>query len=331
MANIPNLDFKDRTKDVLEILDIKEMDQETAEQIKEIFEQKLRQEFEEFDNELRKEGKRLIKNGTYPKRIVFGDKQFIVNCPRDRENLFKSKMFCKYLCATAETIKTIISLLGSMSIRKIADYFKERGLRIGRQFITKVYNHYANAMKLKYESSSIPTEVDQIIVDGTYSKVSYFMHNNEFYPRTIKSVCILQAYGINFKTKEKIDLGFKIVDKEDEFNYTEFFQDIYDKGLKNFNVLTSDHHPAIIKGARNVFGDGFKYQKCFIHTKRQLANKAFGWDKKMIEYEFSKIKYTSTQEEAQKIIYDIANKLRFKNKAIVNNIFHSKWTHYTQI
>ncbi len=92
MANIPNLNLQQRTDLILESIKMKDVDEEFANHLKLLFEERLRHEFEDFDQKLRLEGKKLIKNGTYLKKVQISGRQFIIRCPRDRDNLFKSEL-----------------------------------------------------------------------------------------------------------------------------------------------------------------------------------------------------------------------------------------------
>ena len=322
MSNIPNLNFDTQSSLLLRSLEMTNLKEITGEGIKEIFEQILREEFDTMNASLKLEGKKLIKNGTYLKKIVFGNQTIEINCPRDRAGLFKPKCINRYIQATADTVETIILLLGSLSIRKITEFFQDRGLKISRAFVTKIYNQHAALLSKKYEAKIIPEEVDQIVVDGTYTKVCNFDVKNPYFPRRTKSVCILQAYGLKFDTKEKIDLGFKIVENESLDNYVSFFEELKSQGLNKFQVLTADNHPSIKKAAEIVYKDTFKFQKCFIHTKRNVMRLAAFIEKPIINQMFNQIRWSETKEEAQEIIWQASNKLKYKRTILLSSLSH---------
>ncbi|MDE6289590.1 MAG: transposase [Ureaplasma sp.] len=78
--------------------------------------------------------------------------------------------------------------------------------------------------------------------------------------------------GLIFEDNSKIDLGFKIVNKENIANYVEFLEEIKSNGVNEICLLMADKHHAIRTAMTIVFPGCKEYQHCFVHAKRTVQN-----------------------------------------------------------
>ena len=230
----------------------------------------------------RKNGIENKRNG-YRTRIIntiFGS--YELEIPRDRLGEYFPSFLQRRVSALACLVKRIIAdLKVTQNQSLVRKCLAQSGINLSKPFISSVYNMMHTKANSLYWKRDFPSKIDAIMLDATYVYVKqngekwqiiddYTGESLEF--SQAKKVCVLQAYGINFEDNSKIDLGFKIVNKENIDNYVDFLEEIKSNGLKEVELLMADKHPAIRAAMAIVFPDCKQYQHCFLHAKRTVQN-----------------------------------------------------------
>ncbi|HHX73090.1 MAG TPA: IS256 family transposase, partial [Clostridiales bacterium] len=82
----------------------------------------------------------------------------------------------------------------------------------------------------------------------------------------------LIAVGFNEGGQREI-IGFHLADSESETSWSEFFQSLKSRGLKEPRLITSDNHAGLVAAVRRHF-QGSSWQGCQTHFSRNLLDKA---------------------------------------------------------
>ena len=230
----------------------------------------------------KKNGIKNKRNG-YRTRIInsiFGT--YELKIPRDRLGEYFPSFLQKRVSALACLIKRIIAdLKVSQNQSLVRKCLAQSGINISKPFISIIYNSMFEKVNSLYWKRVFPSKIDAIMLDATYVFVKKdgekWQIIDDYTGESIKysqakKVCVLQAYGVNFEDNSKIDLGFKIVDKENTNNYVDFLEEIKSNGVQEIGLLMADKHSAIKTAMSIVFPKCKEYQHCFLHAKRTMQN-----------------------------------------------------------
>ena len=230
----------------------------------------------------KKNGIENKRNG-YRTRIInsiFG--KYELKIPRDRLGGYFPSFLQKRVSALACLLKRVIAdLKVTQNQSLVRKCLAQVGINLSKPFISSVYDMMFEKAKSLYSERVFPSKIDAIMLDATYVYVKkdgekwqiiddYTGESIEY--TQSKKVCVLQAYGINFKDNSKIDLGFMIVNRENIINYMTFLEEIKSKGVQEITLLMADKHPAIRTAMAIVFPNCNQYQHCFLHAKRTVQN-----------------------------------------------------------
>ena len=263
----------------------------------------------------KKNGIENKRNG-YRTRIIntiFGS--YKLEIPRDRLGQYFPTFLQRRVSALACLVKRIIAdLKVTQNQSLVRKCLAQAGINLSKPFISSVYNMMHTKANSLYWKRHFPSKIDAIMLDATYV---YVKKNGEkwqiiddytgeaFEFSQAKKVCVLQAYGINFEDNSKIDLGFKIVDKENIDNYVDFLEEIKSNGLQEVELLMADKHPAIRTAMAIVFPECKQYQHCFLHAKRTVQNMVPNkHNKQIINFMF---RFMTQQVEYEQILEAIPN------------------------
>ncbi|MDE5599324.1 MAG: transposase [Ureaplasma sp.] len=180
----------------------------------------------------KKNGIENKRNG-YKTRIIntiFGT--YELEIPRDRLAEYFPSFLQRRVSALACLVKRIIAdLKVTQNQSLVRKCLSQAGINLSKTFISSVYNMMHMKANSLYFKRVFPSKIDAIMLDATYV---YVKKNGEKWQiiddytgevleyKQAQRVCVLQAYGINFEDNSKIDLGFKIVNKENIANYVDF-------------------------------------------------------------------------------------------------------------
>jgi transposase-like protein len=217
-------------------------------------------------------------------------------------------------------IQSVMMYLTGMPRDEISSFIKQQyGDKIhgfSSRNITNIFHKFTEG------DLSIEHDISKQNIDGEY--VGMYVDATYINTRNGEQQCIMAAVGIDNNEQYKI-LGLMPSKdhKENQESYSQFFQTLIKRGLKDPDVIIADDAPAIWNAATEVFPKS-KHQKCFIHKCRNIFTKISRTQWESLGSKFKSVFKAKSKEEAKTLLLQIVhNDLKDKKtiqKIILDNI-----------
>jgi len=227
--------------------------------------------YEEFKEQIgantyeRAEERIDIRSGAYPRvfTTTFGEVKLFIPKVRRKSREYSYKLLNKYQRRRKKfDDMVVLSLLLGFSTRKQKKFFQAFiGDSVSHQTASKLLQSLCTELR-DYQTRKIDDKYRFLIIDALW------IHIKEI---DIKKRPILFALGVTKEGKREI-IAFKLAKGETEEEYTNFFNNLFQRGLegKSLELIISDGSAAIIAACNMVYPYTPR-QRCYTHKLRNLS------------------------------------------------------------
>ena len=242
-----------------------------------------------------------VRGGHYRRRLLTSRGKIDLRVPRGTKKKYRYTLFEKNKRKTKGFEDVVVdALLKGHSSRKASKFF-------GNMFGAGTISHQAAVSTLKKFDSELMRWRQERIQNKPVVLVLDAVHLKGVIPHCKRAKPVLFAYAIYSDGHEEI-LDFELVLGESTNAYYRFCLNLYDRGLKDVQLVVHDDNAAISEAVSLVWPRALD-QQCVFHILKNLNKKLTGCkDKKAILYYASWLYDAQSEEE----FYRWAQK--FKNK-----------------
>lgn len=250
-----------------------------------------RNEFIQADTYERSDGRTDYRNGYYERNYMMSIGNIQLKIPRTRSGEFSTQLFEKYQRKDQAFILAMVEMVvNGVSTRKVTNIVEQLcGESVSKSFVSDALENLDPEIEQFQGRSLVGTNYRYIYVDAMYVKV------RENHRVVSKAVYI--AIGVNDENKREI-IGFNVSDEESCETWTDFFQSLRRRGLKQPKMIISDAHSGLKKAISEVFV-GTTWQRCAFHFHKNVTEKMPKKDSQAARELVKKVLYADSEQEAR--------------------------------
>lgn len=224
-----------------------------------------RNEFIRADNYERNAGRTDYRNGYYERDYMMSIGNLHLKVPRTRSGEFSTKIFEKYQRKDQAFVMAMVEcVVNGVSTRKVTKIIEQLcGETVSKSFVSDALEKIDPEIEQFKGRALNEKNYRYIYVDAMYIKV------RENHKVVSKAVYI--ALGINQDNQREI-IGFEVSDEESYESWSNFFQNLRRRGLKQPKMIISDAHAGLKKSIKEIF-IGTVWQRCAFHFLRNVTDK----------------------------------------------------------
>lgn len=184
--------------------------------------------------------------------------------PKFREGNFTTELFSAYQRSEQALLMSMMEMvIQGVSTRKITDITEKLcGTSFSKSTVSNLCKDLDPVVK-SFRQRPLESHYPFIIVDAIYMRAR---ENHSVKPKGL-----LIAIGINSDGYREV-LGFCVADGESETSWSEFFEHLKGRGLKNVDHVTSDSHGGLVNAIRKHFNQA-SWQRCQTHFSKNMLDK----------------------------------------------------------
>lgn len=252
-------------------------------------------------------------NGYRDVRKVYGNKQFMMQIPRDRLGYFYPLILTTIKNNEEEMHRIAFELYSKgLSQQDVGDVFKSI---YGKQFSTSSISRMSQEFKKEvddWRNRPLEEHYPVLIIDALFSNVR---RGNTITNEATYTIIALR----NDKTRDIIALEH--FPTESANAWQEVLSMLKDRGMKSTNLVIADGLTGLENAVPKVLPSA-KFQKCVVHFKRNILNKVAPKNKLEVAEDMKDIFKTNdphyTKEEALKRLEAFINKWGKTYRRILN-------------
>lgn len=231
------------------------------------------------------------RNGSRERELTTRIGTITLQVPKHRNAPFHTMVFDNYCRSEAALIAGMAEMVvNGVSTRKVSTVVETIcGKAISKSAVSDLCKELDTAVS-EFKSRPLSDHYPFVAIDATYFKVRE--------DHKIISKAFMVAYATNKEGRRDI-IGFGAYPNESKETWTDFLQNLRDRGLKDVRIFVSDAHEGIKYAISKVFPDT-PWQRCQFHFRKNILDKM---PKKFIEglkSELNEMFNCETLEEARK-------------------------------
>lgn len=213
----------------------------------------------------RNEQRADYRNGYYERDYVINIGRITLKVPRTRSGEFSSQVFNAYQRMDQAFVLTMAEcVINGVSTRKVTHIIEQLcGESISKSFVSEAMKKIDPEIKAFKGRSLSHKNYRYVYTDAMYIKV------REDHKIVSKAVYI--ALGVNDENKREV-ISFTISEEEFYEAWSQFFQGLRRRGLKQPKMIISDAHAGLKKAIQEIFV-GSTWQRCTFHFLRNITDK----------------------------------------------------------
>ena len=268
------------------------LDEFVKDKIEEAINDLLQGEIEDFLTDALRDQTLDIRNGYYKRHLKTKYGQIEISVPRDRLNLFETKIIQPYKQTAADLEYVIQSLyLRGLSQNEIVKYLDEAmGIDLSRESIGKMVRKILSSA-LEFKKRQLPKCV-AIFLDGTHVPLK---RKYARYGDTVIDECVEVVMGITDQGVKEI-LDFITVSNEGSHSWKEFLYSLKGRGIGDPKIFVTDGLMGMPEAVKEVFPEA-KHQRCLVHIQRNISQNVRVKDRAEICNDFKEVYSKGTKEE----------------------------------
>ena len=268
------------------------LDEFVKDKIEETINDLLQGEIEDFLTDALRNETYDIRNGYYKRHLKTKYGRIELSVPRDRLNLFETKIIQPYKQTAADLEYIIQSLyLRGLSQNEIVKYLDESmGVDLSRESIGKMVRKILSSA-LEFKRRPLPKCV-AIFLDGTHVPLKRKYAN---YGDSVADECVEVVMGITDHGAKEI-LDFVTVSNEGAHSWREFLYALKERGVGDPKIFITDGLMGMPEAIGEVFPNA-KHQRCLVHIQRNISQNVRVKDRAEICNDFKKVYNKGTKEE----------------------------------
>jgi len=214
------------------------------------------------------------RNGYKPRQLNTRVGKLFLSIPQTRDGSFSTELFERYqrseqalICCLQEMV------INGVSTRKVKRITEQLcGLDFSRSQVSEISKKLDTEIQT-WLNRPLNDEYPYLFVDARYNKLRR--------DHKVESHAVLIAKAVNRAGKRDI-IGVDVCNKENETNWSDFFQNLRDRGLRNVKLVISDAHGGLVSAVGKNF-PGTQWQRCQVHFKKNILDKIRNRDKAQIK------------------------------------------------
>lgn len=310
--------IKEKTPEEIGFLVKTSLDNFVKEKIEETVNDLLQGEIESFLTDALRDQTFDIKNGYYKRHLKTKFGSIEVKVPRDRLNLFETKLIQPYKRTTQDLEFIVQSLyLKGMSQNEVVDYLdKTMGIELSRETIGKMVRKVLHTA-IEFKNRKLPNCVI-IFMDGTHVplKRKYSNFREEVYDECIEVIIGVTASG----HKEVLD--FITVPNEGSHSWEDFLNNLKARGIGNPKLFITDGLQGMPEAIKSVFPEA-KHQRCLVHIQRNISQNVRVKDRTEICNDFKDVYNQETPEEVKTKFEAFTEKWSITYPHLINKVINT--------
>lgn len=285
------------------------------EKLQETINQLMQGEIEDFLTEALRNETLDIRNGYYKRHLKTRYGSIEVSVPRDRLNLFETKIIQPYKQTTKDLEYVVQTLyLRGMTHREIVSYLDETmGVNLSKESSARMVRKILSTA-LEFKERKLPKCV-AILMDGTYVplKRRYASYSTE-----VTNECVMVIMGITNKGNKEI-LDFVTVPNEGSHSWKDFLKALKERGIGDPKIFITDGLQGMPEAISEVFPNS-KHQRCLVHIQRNISQNVRVKDRKEIIEDFKKVYNEETINQTKEQFNLFVNKWKITYPRLIQRI-----------
>ena len=241
-------------------------DQAVAKLLEEIFNQVLIAQSKEqigADPYERTDERTAYRNGFRDRQLTTRVGHLHLRVPRHRNGDFSTELFERYQrCEQALVLAMMEMVVNGVSTRKVENITEELcGKKFSKSTVSALCEKLDPVVKA-FQTRPLENHYPFLVVDALYLKVRV--------EHRVQSRGLLVAIGVNEEGHREI-IGFQLTTTESENSWSDFFESLKERGLKDVHLVTSDNHKGLVNAIQKQF-QGATWQRCQTHFSRNMLD-----------------------------------------------------------
>ena len=183
--------------------------------------------------------------------------------PRHRNGDFSTELFERYQRSEQALVLSMMEMVvNGVSTRKVENITEELcGKKFSKSTVSALCEKLDPVVKA-FQTRPLENHYPFLMVDALYLKVRV--------GHRVQSRGLLIAVGVNEGGHREI-IGFQLTTTETENSWSDFFETLKERGLKDVRLVTSDNHKGLVNAIQKQF-QGATWQRCQTHFSRNLLD-----------------------------------------------------------
>ena len=211
----------------------------------------------------RTDQRRAYRNGFRERELTTRVGTLTLRVPRHRNGEFSTELFEQYQRSEQALVLAMMEMvINGVSTRKVENITEELcGKKFSKSTVSALCERLDPMVKA-FQSRTLEAQYPFVMVDALYLKVRQ--------DHRVQSRALLIAVGINEEGYREI-IGYQVVNSESHYAWSDFFQSLKDRGLKEVRLVTSDSHKGLVQAIHQHF-QGASWQRCQTHFSRNMLD-----------------------------------------------------------
>jgi putative transposase len=212
----------------------------------------------------RSEDRLSYRNGFRERDITTRVGTLTLRVPKFRDGTFSTELFNSYQRSEQALILSMMEMVvQGVSTRKVGEITETLcGTSFSKSTVSALCKDLDPIVD-SFRNRPLNGYYPFVLVDAIYMRA----RENH----AVKSKGLLIATGINHEGNREV-LGFTVADGESEISWSEFFENLKARGLKNVDHITSDNHGGLRNAIKKHFGTAV-WQRCQTHFSKNMLDK----------------------------------------------------------
>lgn len=268
------------------------LDEFVKDKIEEAINDLLQGEIEDFLTDALRDQTFDIRNGYYKRHLKTKYGRIEISVPRDRLNLFETKIIQPYKQTAADLEYVIQSLyLRGLSQNEIVKHLDETmGIDLSRESIGKMVRKMLSSA-LEFKKRQLPKCV-AVFLDGTHVPLK---RRYARYGDAVIDECVEVVTGVTDQGAKEI-LDFVTVSNEGSHSWKELLYSLKERGIGDPKIFVTDGLMGMPEAIKEVFPEA-KHQRCLVHIQRNISQNVRIKDRTEICNDFKEVYSKETKEE----------------------------------
>jgi len=214
------------------------------------------------------------RNGYKPRQLNTRVGKLFLSIPQTRDGSFSTELFERYQRSERALLsclqEMVIKGVATRKVRKITEALC--GLVFSKSQVSEICKKLDTQIQ-SWLNRPLEEEYRYLFVDARYEKIRR--------DHKVESHAILIAVGVNIHGKRDI-LSVEVCNRENETNWSQFFDKLVERNLKGVRLVISDAHSGLVSAVERYF-PGCQWQRCQVHFKKNIMDKVRNKDKPWIK------------------------------------------------
>ena len=204
------------------------------------------------------------RNGYREREITTRVGTLTLRVPKFRDGTFSTELFNSYQRSEQALILSMMEMVvHGVSTRKVGEITETLcGTNFSKSTVSALCKDLDPIVD-SFRTRPLNGHYPFLIVDAIYMRA----RENH----TVRSKGLLIATGVNRDGCREV-LGFTVADGESEISWSEFFEDLKARGLKDVDNITSDNHGGLRNAIKKHFSTAV-WQRCQTHFSKNMLDK----------------------------------------------------------